>query len=57
MTAAGYLDNGVNSLMMPSAPSVTPCTMKVLPIPFHNALGPWTAKPSVAMVAKISGFF
>lgn len=37
----GYRGNGVTSLMMPSAPSVMPWTMKVLPIPFHNALTPW----------------
>ena len=39
----GYRGNGVNSLMMPSAPSVMPWTMKVLPIPFHRAFGPWKA--------------
>lgn len=37
-----YRGSGVNSLMMPSAPSVMPWTMKVLPIPFHRAFTPWT---------------
>lgn len=39
-----YRGSGVNSLTMPSAPSVMPWTMKVLPIPFHKAFTPWTHK-------------
>lgn len=35
-----YLGKGVNSLIIPSAPSVTPWTINVLPIPFQRALGP-----------------
>lgn len=36
-----YLGKGVNSLIIPSAPSVTPWTINVLPIPFQRALGPY----------------
>lgn len=42
--AGGYRGSGVNSLMMPSAPSVTPWTMNVLPMPFHRAFTPWSAQ-------------
>lgn len=38
------LGKGVHSLMMPSVPSVTPWTTKVLPIPFHKAFGPCTER-------------
>lgn len=54
-TPKSYLGKGVNSLMMPSAPSVTPWTMNVLPIPFHRALGPYN-EHSLLLLLQIPKF-